>query len=326
VERIRRLDPQFTGEWPRVVPLTVSPTEEKRLPKRQGQPRIPGLPTLPGLPNVTVPVLGLAPGQTEGRAGTVEPHDLHRAAEVHADLPEALYNAAGEPFTARALVLALLLDFRDDVRAKQLQTIDAFGDPLLTRETKRLAAQAVGLSEAARLPLAELSVAALRQMSPKQYTAFREKVEALIAADGRVSPFEATLRTIVLSALDKRFGISPTSPKPSYAVLRPHLVPILTALAQESRDPAAAFARGVEAYGASGPPLQIRDHVLTAEIDTALRAFAAASPAVRRSVVAACAACVAADGIITVREAELLRAVAGALDCPVPMGFAAKGP
>ena len=322
-DRVARLDPQFKGEWPEVVdPVAVPPQEAKRTPDR-GRPTIPGLPTLPGLPHIPIPVLGLAAGQTAERAGTVTPDDLDRAAEMHADLPDDLRAAAGEPFGARALVLALLLDFRDDVRAKQLAAVEAAGDPLLTAETQRLAEQSLGLSEAARLPLADLSVAALRQMSPGQYAAFRDKVEALIAADGRVSPYEATLRTVVLSALDKRFGVPTVSSKASLAVLRPKLVPVLSALARESSQPATAFARGVDAYGAGGPPLATGE-ADPAAFDGALRAFAAAGPGVRRAVVAAAAACVRADGAVTVREAELLRAVAAAVDCPVPMGFAAK--
>jgi Zn-dependent protease with chaperone function len=321
-DRVRRLDPQFNGEWPDVQPVDVPAAEARRTPDR-GRPTVPGLPTLPGLPHIPIPVLGLAPGQAEGRAGTVTPDDLGRAAEMHADLPDELRAAAGEPFSARALVLALLLDFRSDVRAAQLAAVEAASDPLLTAETLRLSNEAVGLSEAARLPLADLSVAALRQMSPGQYAAFRAKVEALIAADGRVSPFEATLRTVVLSALDKRFGVPAAGAAASLAVLRPKLVPVLSALAHESRTPAAAFARGVAAYGAGGPPLAMTA-ADPAAFDAALRAFAAASPGVRRAVVAACVACVAADGAVAVREAELLRAVAAAVDCPVPMGFAAK--
>jgi tellurite resistance protein len=44
----------------------------------------------------------------------------------------------------------------------------------------------------------------------------------------------------------------------------------------------------------------------------------AASPQLKKRVLDACAACVAADGRITVEEAELLRTIASALGCPVP--------
>jgi tellurite resistance protein len=43
-----------------------------------------------------------------------------------------------------------------------------------------------------------------------------------------------------------------------------------------------------------------------------------ASAAAKRNILLACAQTVAADGQVQVREAELLRAIADALDCPIP--------
>jgi tellurite resistance protein len=46
--------------------------------------------------------------------------------------------------------------------------------------------------------------------------------------------------------------------------------------------------------------------------------FAQAAPQIKKNVLNACAQTVAADGVIQEREAELLRAMADALDCPLP--------
>jgi hypothetical protein len=53
-------------------------------------------------------------------------------------------------------------------------------------------------------------------------------------------------------------------------------------------------------------------------VDSALDQLAQASPSVKRNVLLACAQTVAADGQVLYREAELLRAIADTLDCPVP--------
>nr|MBA3938174.1 hypothetical protein [Planctomycetota bacterium] len=53
-------------------------------------------------------------------------------------------------------------------------------------------------------------------------------------------------------------------------------------------------------------------------LDRALAGLALASSGIKRRVLAACAWCVAADGTVTVDEAELLRAVADCLGCPLP--------
>jgi uncharacterized tellurite resistance protein B-like protein len=53
-------------------------------------------------------------------------------------------------------------------------------------------------------------------------------------------------------------------------------------------------------------------------MDVALLTLAEASPTVKRRIVVACAECVSADGRITAEEAELLRATADTLGCPMP--------
>jgi uncharacterized tellurite resistance protein B-like protein len=53
-------------------------------------------------------------------------------------------------------------------------------------------------------------------------------------------------------------------------------------------------------------------------LDRALARLSESVPQIKKNVLNACAETVVADGIIQEREAELLRAIADALDCPVP--------
>ena len=53
-------------------------------------------------------------------------------------------------------------------------------------------------------------------------------------------------------------------------------------------------------------------------IDAALEHLAQASPQLKKLVLNACAHAVASDGVLQSREAELLRAIADTLDCPLP--------
>ncbi len=52
--------------------------------------------------------------------------------------------------------------------------------------------------------------------------------------------------------------------------------------------------------------------------DQAMGELAQASPQIKKRILAAAAACVAADGKVTVKEGELLRVVAALLGCPMP--------
>ena len=55
-----------------------------------------------------------------------------------------------------------------------------------------------------------------------------------------------------------------------------------------------------------------------AKFDAALGELAQGAPPVKRQVLAACMRCIADDGQTTLKENELLRAVAAALSCPLP--------
>ena len=55
-----------------------------------------------------------------------------------------------------------------------------------------------------------------------------------------------------------------------------------------------------------------------AQVDTALNRLCQAVPQIKKNVLNGCAQTVAADGVIQEMEAELLRAIADTLDCPIP--------
>ena len=61
-----------------------------------------------------------------------------------------------------------------------------------------------------------------------------------------------------------------------------------------------------------------------AQVDAALNRLAQAAPQIKKNLLTACAQAVAADGLIQEMEAELLRAIADALDCPIPPFVAAN--
>jgi hypothetical protein len=54
------------------------------------------------------------------------------------------------------------------------------------------------------------------------------------------------------------------------------------------------------------------------KIDAVLNRLALAVPTIKKNLIEACVHTVGADGVMTENEAELLRAVADTLDCPIP--------
>ena len=322
--RIRALDPQFDGQYPKVRPVGVDP-EDLEGPSPGRVPPIAALPRLPGFPQVPVPVLGFA-DEAAARVGHIDPEEIGHAQALYAGIPEALRVAAQEPFSARALIYALLLDPRADVRALQLAQVKAGATPPDFAEAVRLAAAVQALPDSLRLPLVDLAMPALRQMSPLQHQAFRAQVEALVNADQRLSLFEYTLRCVLHRHLDAQFlPRRPTGPVHSSAQkLASPMAKVLSLLAWEGQpepeQAARAFDTGMRSYvgGEHTYRLLPREECSLAEFDAALQTLNQSIPAIKRRIVVACAACIRADLEVTVREVELLRAICDTLDCPLP--------
>jgi hypothetical protein len=326
-ERIRALDPQFDGTYPEVKPVGISAAEEQGPQPGRLPPLVPGLPSLPGmagLPIPQVPVLALA-DDASAHVGRVQPRHMSYSTGLQAQAPDALRLATQSPFSARALVYCLLLDAEPGIRQAQLAQLQAGAEPRDYQETLRLAELARQLPDAARLPLLDRAMPALRQMSPPQYQVFRAQVDALIHADQKVSLFEYALHCMLRRYLDMDYNRQrPVVRYRAPEQVLPQVAMVLSLLAwagqEEPSAAGVAFAAGMRAYTGSEPSAALlpRDQCSLRQFDAALRTLTQAAPEVKRRVVAACAACILADQQVTVREGELLRAISATLGCPMP--------
>jgi hypothetical protein len=186
--RIERLDPLFDGKYPPVRAVSVS--DEQRLGPQAG--RIP--PILTKVPHAAA---GLTAEAAAAHVGEVTPQEVAYAETLRINIPVALRAAAQEPFQARALIYSLLLDTRPSVRTVQLAQLQAEAEPRDFMQVLHLADPVRELPDAARLPLVDLTIPALRQMSPQQHQAFRAQVERLIHSDRQLDVFEYVLYCVV---------------------------------------------------------------------------------------------------------------------------------
>lgn len=314
IDRIRRLDPRFNGIYPRVEPLPPPPDESKAVHSRRVSPPQKVSPSLSG-----AGVLALLDS-----IGTPMQEHIGRARTIIAQLPDELMAAVRDPGGASLVVYALLLDKNPEMRERQERLV-----PMRQQEIVRLrglAALTDRLPREARLPLLDLSLPALRTLDPNGYRQLKETVEALTAADGRVSLFEFALRYILLRHLAPRFNPGQQRPTQIYAVrgVAQECLCVLAAMARvghgKPEEVQKSFEQGITVLEESQAERSLPP---AAECDAAalVRAFdklVGASLQIKRRLLAACLQCILHDGIVQGEEVELFRAVADAIGCPVP--------
>jgi Zn-dependent protease with chaperone function len=311
-ERIRRIDPSFDGDYSKVDLRPPAAVEPPR-PRKKAAARTGAFP--------------INPAEAVRQVGTIDPAGLAYAAELAAGFPSRVEALAREPFSARGVIYALLLD-REDARVQQAQLSNLAGvvEPTLYKEIEAILPEVERLPPEQRLPLVALCVPALRRMSQAQYQQFAAIVRDLVAADRRVSLFEYALQRHLIAHLAVQFGterpraVTYTRPDPLVGPAGIVLSGLAHAGTRQDREARRAFAAAVQALGWSGarPELLPEDSVGIDQLDQALNTLAHASPPLKKQFLDACAACIGVDGTITVEEGEMLRAVADALNCPMP--------
>ncbi|MDX2225965.1 MAG: M48 family metallopeptidase [Verrucomicrobiae bacterium] len=266
-----------------------------------------------------------AAAATVGQAGHGHIQFARHALEA---IPETLRQAAREAFSARAVMVNVLLSDDEDHRQRQMEIVGRFADASLMTQIVRLGEPVRSLDPMYRIPLIDFCLPGLRYLAPAQYVTFRELVKQLISSDGQVELFEYAVQRIMIRHLDMHFGMA----KPSKVrfrkldEIRPQLEILLSALAYvgvgDGEAAQACFQAGSAAFpaGSFGQPLALQPlascHL--GAIEETLNGLSGLAPILKESVLNACEAAVMSDLELNVSEAELLRAVADSLDCPLP--------
>ena len=246
------------------------------------------------------------------------------AAALLEQLPPAVADAAREPYGARAVIYALLIDREDEPRNRQLEQLARFGEAGIDSETRRLLLEIEPLEARYRLPLIDIALPSLCALSADQYQAFKTNLRALVVADEKIELFEWVLQRMVFTRLRPHFErVKP--PRARHIAPRKLSEPcavVLSILAHAS-GPSETSIRAAFETGASQLPgvdtaLLPRERAGLRELDRALEVLREADPGTREQLLRACAACIAADREVTHAEGELLRAIADGIGCPMP--------
>jgi Zn-dependent protease with chaperone function len=327
IERIRALDPSFDGKFPRLIQEGPSDVSAARGAAQLSRP-----PQIPGFPLVQAEGNRFAAPFISQHAvvadiGQATPQHLRYAVDFHQAIPPGLEAAARDPLGAGALVCAFLLASEPVTRRKQLEDLADATSGAIRDEIMRVWPYTQSMPPQARIPLVDLALPALRRLSRQQFEQFRAATESLVASNAEADLFVYMLRKIVVRHLETYFFPEQRRVTQFYA-LRPLASDcgvLLSATAyagQENVTKAyAAFGQGAESLSRAARseiPWLPPDQCDLSHINSALARLSQAVPQIKKNVLNACAQTVVADGVIQEGEAELLRAIADTLDCPVP--------
>ncbi|MDA7887834.1 M48 family metallopeptidase [Akkermansiaceae bacterium] len=263
-------------------------------------------------------------GAAIGLAGAIGEGDRRQVAtghEIHEGLSEEWKRAAHDRDEAQALIFGVLLAEDNQLREGEVSYLkksagqDAMELALQWQEEVR------GLHSARKIALIDLAMPTLRGLGIQEYERFIEITRWLIASDSQVDLFEFMIQRVIerhlVSHFEQRgFG------KIRYRKLRQLyeeanlLVSTMAGIGAENEAEAkAAYAAATEGWEGD---YKMRESSRLDHLDGVLQKIDQASPLVKKEVLMACGRAAASDGDLTSREAELLRAIADAIGCPVP--------
>lgn len=222
----------------------------------------------------------------------------------------------------------MALDKGQEVRARQLKQLQDYADPDVYVLTLTLMAQMDDLDTKFRLPIIDIAIPALKQLSLSQYQAFKENLIALIEMDSRVDLLEWSLQKILFRHLDGQF-FKPVPLQARYsdpASLKKEIELVLSVLAyagaQDQSGVQGAFDASVQALESSELTLLAKDQIRIIDLDLALGKLDQLKSGAKSRFLKACVASIWHDQKAAAVKVELLRAFAGVLDCPMPAGMA----
>jgi len=332
-DRIRAIDPTWDGKFPPIkqelIPVIEHAAVSEMEAERGKMPDVIGglfAGAILAQSTQERPAAEVPSNTIMTNVGQVTTAHLTYAAELRDSIPQKIRESAREPLGAVALVYGLLMGEDGPAREAVLAQFAAKVAQPVYDETVRLLPQVSEIAARAKLALANLALPGLRQLSAPQIGEFNETIQFLIESDNQVDLFEYCLQKMVRRHLVSQFGTAEKSVVQFYSSkpLLPDCTVLLSAIAHAGQE---NDGDAEKAFNHGSPFLRVPGGLITMlpsaacgleQIDAALNRLAQAAPQIKKNVLEACAQTVAADGVVQEAEAELLRAVADTLDCPIP--------
>lgn len=309
-ERIKRVDPDWNGRF--IVPkLTVEEPQKSE--------------EIKNVAGVIAPVILATADQIINQAGTLNESNIGNAHQLILDIPIALKNASQSPYSARAVLYTLLIREQKD-KTNAWKLLEKHADISMPALTKQLIANSESLDEKYILPLLELCVSSLRELSKNQYAIFRYTINKIITADKTVDLNEWIIQRLILQQLDENFLLrKPAKAKHAYlGAVKSEAETIMSLIAHtEHKDDKVlaekAFDLGKKEIGAKAFNIIPKEELNLTALNTSIDQLMQLKPLLKPKILKACAMIIMADGEKSRKGIELLRTLSTCLDCPLPI-------
>ncbi len=309
-DRIRRIEPKWDGQF-----LQAHREELAKIKARE---------SAKGKPGNAGGITGL--GGLVTAAGVIDsigdPSQQHLdiARDTLALLPQRIVDEAHTTLGACLLMHSLVVSCSDEAIAdKQISILRKVLGENTFNQFSSIHSIVAGLNREMYLPLVEMALPALRQLSTPQYGTFMQHLQALITSDSQISLFEWCLSRMIRHNMDSVKAIG-NRKLDACANDCAELLSAFACAGHTSAESAeAAFNAGLVLLKQKGSlKLEWRAHPDQKMLDRTLGVLQKIAPLQKPLLLKAIVACIEHDGEIRTEEGELLRAVGSILDCPIP--------
>ena len=308
-ERIRRIEPRWDGKFINKPQTNSSPTGEAQSFSQSST------------TSQNFAAMSTAVAIDEQLANIAQPHAEHLqyAREQLAEIPVYIKEATSTLLGAQAVIFGLLLDADTTAREQQWRCLSQHFKATELETLRPLAHATSTQPLALRLPLIELCLPTLKLLSADQIAQLLRLASALIKADNKISLREWSLYRMLQHNLQSP-QVSQRLSRLNQLTEQSQILLSLLAYAGADNSSAAeqAFANAARELGHPELKLLAKNNLNLAQADSALEQLNQLKPLQKPLLLKAMSQCVLQDGKLTLLEAEIFRAIADSLDCPMP--------
>lgn len=242
------------------------------------------------------------------------------------NLPKSLIDATHDLNMAQALIYGLILIQNKSTIDSHKQTIKEKDDETVLQRVDSLLPDLENITPRVRMPLIDLSLPILRTMDIQQFSKFKGTIEELIKEESTKTLFDFALSLFIQKHLEPRF-YPPAKRQAQIQNIKDvqdDCSAVLTAVARigdkDENRAKLAFESAIPLL--KEPTAKFRfltkDELKQSPLGKGLATLDKTTLETKHDFLAAALQCISYDKHITPEEIELFRAIADAIECPIP--------